>query len=726
VPPGRSFPWFAIGCITASLLFGATLAPSLFAATRVDLNGSWRFRIDRDQEGERQAWNKSLPPATEVVRVPHTWNIGKYDDYEGVAWYFRTFTLPAATLPSAVRGRHVELHFAATFYKSQIWLNGKLLGAHEGGYTPYWFDISSGLHAGENLLAIELDNRPTAQSIPGFALRLGAGQRSWYDWWHYGGLVRDVWLTRNQDGLIRRQRITSAIAGNDAQVTSSVSLENVSRLKKSFQVTAIVYSPSDEIVGRAETSAVASSPGASSVQLNFFIAHPELWNLDHPALYRMAVELRDAGGHLLDTREDNFGLRTIQIRDRHLFLNGEQVRLTGMTRHEDSPWEGLAETAGTIENDYDNLERLHVRLTRPVHYPQHELILDYADRHGILLIPEIPMWQFSEEQMKDPKVILLARQMFQEMIEEDQNHPSIFAWSLCNESAATTKGGRAYIDGMRDWIHQLDPGRFVSYADNDLANGPEPETEAANDVDFIMMNAYFGTWNGREEGLVPRLQQIGRDYPTKMVIVSEFGYPGIFSSDSAAADKMRIRTIENQLAQFQKFDFVAGAIFWCYQDYKSHQNLWPGEHEGYVDHGLVDENRQRRPSYWVWETRNRPVFFSNEKWILDPTGNRTGFEVVVSGRPLGEMPSYLLRNGIVRWGLRDRDGNVLAKGEQPVPDLRQAAVVRGAWAAGASLPLHLQIEFLDARGEVEAAAGLDAPFANASGQPGEEMKPTPH
>src|ERR1700678_2138004 len=142
-----------------------------------------------------------------------------------------------------------------------------------------------------------------------------------------------------------------------------------------------------------------------------------------------------------------------------------------------------------------------------------------------------------------------------------------------------------------------------------------------------------------------------------MVIVSEFGYPGIFSSDSAAADKMRIRTIENQLAQFQKFDFVAGAIFWCYQDYKSHQNLWPGEHEGYVDHGLVDENRQRRPSYWVWETRTRPVFFSNEKWILDSIGNRTGFEVVVSGRPLGEMPSYPLRNGIVRWGLRDRNGS---------------------------------------------------------------------
>src|SRR5215469_1867668 len=134
--------------------------------------------------------------------------------------------------------------------------------------------------------------------------------------------------------------------------------------------------------------------------------------------------------------------------------------------------------------------------------------------------------------------------MFKEMIEEDENHPSIFAWSVCNESEASKPGGRAYVDSMRDWIRKLDPGRFVSYADNDLTGDPDPKTEAANDVDFIMMNAYFGTWAGSAEDLTPRLEQIGRDYPTKMVIVSEFGYPGVFSPDSAAADKARIRTIE--------------------------------------------------------------------------------------------------------------------------------------------------------------------------------------
>ena len=98
-----------------------------------------------------------------------------------------------------------------------------------------------------------------------------------------------------------------------------------------------------------------------------------------------------------------------------------------MTRHEESTQEGLAETRGTMKYDWDDMKALHVVLTRPVHYPQHPYVLDYADRNGVLLVPEIPMWQFSEEQMKDPRVLALAKRMMQEMIEQAGNHPSVFA-----------------------------------------------------------------------------------------------------------------------------------------------------------------------------------------------------------------------------------------------------------------------------------------------------------
>ncbi len=152
-------------------------------------------------------------------------------------------------------------------------------------------------------------------------------------------------------------------------------------------------------------------------------------------MYRLAAELLDQGGKTLDQHQDSFGVRTIAIRDRHLLINGERVRLTGLARHEDSPAQGLAETPDTMQRDYDDLKALHTTLSRPVHYPQHPFILDYADRHGILLIPEIPVWQFNEAQLSDPKVLALAQQQMREMIEQAGNHPSIFAWSVANQES---------------------------------------------------------------------------------------------------------------------------------------------------------------------------------------------------------------------------------------------------------------------------------------------------
>jgi len=121
------------------------------------------------------------------------------------------------------------------------------------------------------------------------------------------------------------------------------------------------------------------------------------------------------------------------------------------------------------------------------------------------------------------------------------------------------------------------------------------------EADFLMMNQYFGSWHGPAAGLGPALDTIDRLYPDKMVIVSEMGYAGLFAGNSVEADRARIKVITEQLPVLAARDWIAGALLWCYQDYKSQRNLWPGETEGYVDHGLVDEARQRRPSYAVWQ-----------------------------------------------------------------------------------------------------------------------------
>ena len=158
------------------------------AGTRVDLNADWRFRVDGPDIGLEAGVPREIPANTELVSLPHTWNREGADyDYLGIGWYFRRFDLPK--LPADAIA---QLHFGATFYKARVWLNGVEVGAHEGGYSAYSFDVTSHLRERQPARGA-VDNRPGMFTIPGFGAR-GAPD-AWYDWWAYGGIVRDVWLT---------------------------------------------------------------------------------------------------------------------------------------------------------------------------------------------------------------------------------------------------------------------------------------------------------------------------------------------------------------------------------------------------------------------------------------------------------------------------------------------------------------------------------------------------
>jgi hypothetical protein len=664
------------------------VAVPAWPGTRIDLNGPWLFRIDADGTGERLGWSKAVPSPVETVDVPHTWGVGRHAEHEGVAWYWRQVTVPAA-----VQGLRLELHFGAVFYKARVFVNGALVGEHEGGHTAWLADVTKALR-GSGLVAVEVDNRPGLATIPGWAMRLKGTGSVWYDWWHYGGLVRDVALVAQERALIRRQSIRTALRGDSARVTSQVSLEG----SGAATLAGRIVGPDGEEVARAQ--AAVPPGGTASPVLSFDVPRPKLWHFDQPRLYRVELTLRD-GSTVLDERSDAFGIRTVEIRDRGLWLNGERVRLTGMTRHEESPQEGLAETRGTMKYDWDDMKALHVVLTRPVHYPQHPYVLDYADRNGVLLVPEIPMWQFSEEQMADPKVLALAKSMMREMIEQAGNHPSIFAWSVCNESATNTAAGRAYVKAMVEHVKSFDPGRYVTYADDGLPWAHDAAENANQFTDFIMMNQYFGSWAGPAEGLAPALEKVGKMFPDRMVVISEFGLAGLFAPDTEQADRMRIGILQGQLAEFARHDFVAGAIFWCYQDYRSHRNLWPGETTGWVEMGLVDENRQRLPSYAAWQEATSPARIAIA-WRREGFGAPTGFRATVERRPPTELPSYELRGYRLEWEARDHDGALLGNSATELPVVGTPATVDGTWPATRSREVRVTVRLVRPTGFVAA------------------------
>lgn len=634
-------------------------------AARIDLNRDWQFRADPASNGEAAGWDSAIPADTEPVTVPHTWNIGRLHDYLGVAWYFRRFAIP----PHAP-GAHIELHFGATFYSARVWLNGKELGRHEGGFTAYSFDITPS-SSGTNMLAVRIDNRPGIATIPGFGERGSPAAR--YDWWTYGGMVRDVWLTVTGSAWVARQQIRTSPQAGVAEVRDHIDLRSSFARTTPVALRVTAYDPHDRVAARA-TRSISIRRGAADIDVSMQLADPQLWSIDQPNLYRMTVEVEDGKHVHLDDDSDTFGVRAVKIADRHLLVNGERVRLTGMARHEDSPWEGLAETPGTMRHDYDDLKMLHTTLSRPVHYPQNRFVLDYADRHGILLIPEIPLWQFSEAQLADPRVLALAQQQMREMIAEAGNHPSIFAWSVANESAMGTPAGIAYFRAMRDMIRKLDPERFVSFADDNLPKLDRAESSAANDADFIMMNQYFGSWHGPAVALAPALDKMQALFPDKMVIISEMGFAGIFAKGPVEADQARVKTLQEQMPMLAARDWIGGTILWCYQDYKSPRNLWPGETEGFVEHGLVDEWRQRKPSYAAWRKLTAPAQL-DAQWQSAAAQPPTGFTVLVTPNSAADLPYYPLHDYRLVWKIIDEKGNSLGTGERRFEELTNAVPV---------------------------------------------------
>jgi beta-galactosidase/beta-glucuronidase len=325
---GRTNPLIAVSPITLSL------------------SGPWRFATDPEAVGHTRGWTQ--PDCDDddwwTVAVPHTWNVmPEYANYSGIAWYRRQLTLP-----SVAGETHVRLRFGAVFYLTQVWWNGVYLGEHEGGYTPFEFDVSGLAQAGAaNVLVVRVDNRRAMDRLP------AALTSPWsYDWWHYGGIVRDVTLHLSSRAFIAQQRLVAvpALAGvgraETATLTATVTVTNASTQGLEGVLTGDVRAEDSGRVAlvTSPTAPVHLPPGASrELTLTATIPEPALWHFDHPHLYRWAATLRATSGQVLHTAAETFGVRTIELRDARLYLNGEPVRLVGLTRHADSPAHGLAE-----------------------------------------------------------------------------------------------------------------------------------------------------------------------------------------------------------------------------------------------------------------------------------------------------------------------------------------------------------------------------------------------
>jgi beta-galactosidase len=611
--------------LTAGALASASAVPHLEAEPLntqsttttteiVSLNGEWRFRLDRDD-----SWR--------TVEVPHTWQIEPENaGYMGVAWYRRTFEAPQLWSRKAVR-----IEFEAVFHTATIRINGHEAGRHIGkGYTAFTFDIGKLLRYGEpNVVEVRVDNSFNESMLP-------RGRSS--DWAHDGGIYRPAQLLVTPKVFIERLAVDTELdlTSGTATVQATAVVRNTSAVPWEGSLGVRLLEDRTGLTSGSSSHAVTIRlvPGETkTVRLaDVPIAQPRLWHFDDPQLYRGIVEL--SGGHALET---TFGIRKIEIRGNRFYLNGEAVRLMGVERMAGSnPEYGMAEPSSWIDHDHADMKELNCVYTR-VHWPQDRRVLDWCDRHGMFIQTEVPAWgpNTFRGMSGEPDAAILNNglEQLREMVARDRNHPCIFSWGVCNEVNGQNPPAYAFAKHLYDEAKRLDPKRLVSYASHSLFQNPGKDVSGL--MDYVMFNQYFGSWQrGGPTELGKTLDDIHEAFPDKPLVISEWVYCAC-TADRPEGDEKRLWVLETQDPVFRERDYIAGLIFFDYNDYRTHVgDRGMGVMKQRV-HGVVDVYGARKPSYAELRRQSSPL----EKFDISVEGPIVNVRL----KARASVPSYSLR-----------------------------------------------------------------------------------
>jgi beta-glucuronidase len=553
------------------ILFMARLVPSVHAATTtVDLDGTgWIF-------------HGTLDTAKHDVTVPHCWPVMTgYERYIGDALYERNFEAP-----SVGHDRTARLHFDAVYYKARVWLNGKDVGSHEGGYTPFEFDVTESLKVGTNHLVVEVDNTPTLTTIPAIATAGHSGQgasaygtlngEGIFGWMPYGGIVRPVSLIVTRKTFLKNIKIDAKpdLGRNVAEITVHGFLRNSGNEDAVVTLSGRVAGL-EVLLPRVKISKY----GETQVAWTGTLVRPHLWSVRDPHLYDATLGIGDEG---LTAR---FGVREIRVQGTELLLNGRAVHLFGANRVSEDPIAGLRESLPIITRDLSDMLADNMRMMRIAHYPQAPELLDFADTHGILIIAEAGNWNLGGWQMADPELRAVWQLQMREMMEQDWNHPSVIAWSVGNEYESATPQGIAWTRDMRRYTLDVDSTRLITFASR-FTGDPGVKTgsdEASQYSDFVSVNIY-GDY-GR------KLDRVHALWPNKPVFMTEFGHMG----EPGPHDPERIADITEAVTAMKARPWMIGGALWTWADYRSLHQGTPAD--GIRRWGTVNFEREHRDSW---------------------------------------------------------------------------------------------------------------------------------
>jgi beta-glucuronidase len=577
-----------------ALIAALTLIANVDGRHTQSLDGEWNAIVDPyengyydfhgHERGDGYFKNETPAPREKLVEydfahsgtltVPRDWN-SQRDSlffYEGTIWYERDFDHDPAP------GRRVFLHFGAANAHAAVYVNGEKVGTHEGGFTPFAFEVTRQLRRHGNFVVVKVDNARRAEDVPAKNT----------DWWNYGGLTRSVRLVDVPETYIADDSVQLA-RGNPREIACYVQLDGP---KPAQRVTIEIP--------EAKLKAAATTDATGRATFHVPAAALDLWSPEHPRLYTVLVAAET------DAVQDSIGFRTIEVKGDEILLNGRPIFLRGVSMHEEAPLRGgRGLTAAESEMLLGWVKELGGNFVRLAHYPHDEATVRAADRLGLLVWSEIPVyWTI---QFDNAETYEKARRQLEENVTRDRNRAAVALWSVANETPRSD-ARTDFLGRLADEARRLDPTRLISAAllPSSLNEGGEIvlDDPLAARLDVIGCNEYIGWYGGAppEKAAVTKW----RDPSGKPLVISEFGADARYGLHGDAqtrfTEEYQERVYLQQIAMLRSIPFLRGVSPWILMDFRSPRRPLPGIQDYWNRKGLLSDKGERKKAFAVLQS----------------------------------------------------------------------------------------------------------------------------
>lgn len=551
------------------------------------LNGRWQTIIDPYETGyydyryepRSDGYFRNTKPASPgdlveydfdrspQLTVPGDWNSQdeKLLFYEGTIWYKKSFDY------SKKDRSRVFVYFGGANYLTDVYLNGQKLGRHEGGFTPFNFEVTSLLREKDNYLVAKVDNKRRRDAVPTLNT----------DWWNYGGLTREVSLIEMPDTFIQDYLIQLR-KGTLDQVAGWVKLNGTAANQ-----TVNIEIPEAKIKQSVTTDANGYAPVSFKASLN-------LWSPQTPKLYDVKLT---AGA---DVVTDKIGFRSIETKGTDIFLNGKPIFLRGISVHEESPRGGRAYGEDDARTLLTWAKELGCNFVRLAHYPHNEAMTRMADQMGVMVWSEIPVyWTILWD---NPATFENAKTQLGESILRDKNKASIILWSVANETPVGDARLK-FLKGLIDYARSLDSTRLLTAANE--RHYADPVTQVVDDplgeyLDVLGCNEYVGWYDGvsaKADGLSWKVTL------NKPLVISEFGGDALFGNhgdkNAKWTEEYQKDLYEHQIGMLRKIPSLRGMSPWILTDFRSPRRPLPGIQDFYNRKGLISSRGEKKQAFFV-------------------------------------------------------------------------------------------------------------------------------